>query len=853
MSEMRPEPRRTPRNGSPASNGAGGGPDGATGYGGADPHLPAPAPNGYDGPYGARVVVDPSRGGYGPSYAPGYGQPQQPEPEAPQMDVPAVLWRRRWIILGAGLIGLAVGFFLYQRATPLYQSVAQIYVQQNGPRVMGDSGLSGGSANYLNTQAELIRSTTVLNASVNRPGISALKTFDGVDNKVGLLSTMLTVDLGDNNDIMSVGVTAPDAQDAAQLANAVVEAYTDFTSSGKKKTADTVLAALQSARDVTTRRLEDLHAQKIAFSREHGLLVYDTGTGRSGNIVTAKLAELSGALTAAQLQTVEAKLRNEMLDAAGTDEAAQRQVLQMIAASAGPNGGPAGGSGNADLWSQVRQLKLDLRTMQFKYGEDYPDVVDLKRKIPLLEGEIKDLDAGDLQSQVAAIRTRYKAAQLKEGELQKAYDTQREQALDVNATSAEFDKLESDINGDEGFLASINEQIKRINVNEDAGGPSVTSIETARVAGVPVSPKLNKNLGGGLVGGLMLGLGLALLLDVADPRLRGIDEIGRLLELPVVGVIPKMKGKRSPSDRGLTVQHQPRGEAAEAYRNVRTVVFFELPTDPLAAPANGGNGGNGANGNGNGHHGLEGRELGRPAGARARTLLITSPTPGDGKTTMAANLSVAMAQSGRRVLLVDADCRRPTVHKIFEVADEVGLSTLIADDADPAVAVVASIAPNLDLLPCGPVPSNPSEMLNSGAFADLLDELARDYDMIVIDAPPVLPVADARILSARVDATLLVLRANKSSRKTAQHARDSLARVGGRVLGVAVNDVEIKKRRFGGYSEGYGYGGYGYAAHGYHDEGRADAAPGGSGAAPPPKPRRRPPKPAQPALPADEA
>ena len=805
MSEIRPESRRAPRSGTAAGDGA-------------DPHLPTraqsydsglrvpSAANGYDGPYGGRVVVEPGRSGGGAAA----------EPEAPQMDVLAVLWRRRWVILGLALLGLAAGFVVYQRATPLYRSIAQIYVQQSGPRIMGDSGLNATSQNYLNTQAELIRSTPVLSVAVSRTDVAQTPSMKGVDNKIGLLSSMLSVTIGDGSEMIYVAVTAPYADDAALLANRVVEAYQDFSQRGKQTTAVKVLEILQSQKEKTERELEDLHAQKLKFSRTNGLLVYDTGNGRSGNIVTAKLAELSNALTDAQLQTVEAKLRSEMLEAAGTDEQAQRQVLQMIGAGGGAGGG---GAGNADLWSQVRQLKLDLKTMQYKYGEDYPDVVALKRRIPLLEQEIGDLDASSLQSQLVGVKQQYQLAQLKERELQKAYDEQRKLALDVNATNAEFEKYDADIRAAEQFQASINDRIKQINVNEDAGGMNVTSIETARPNSVPVSPVQSKLLGTGLVGGLMVGLGLALLLDWADPRLRGVEEIGRMLDLPVLGVIPRIKGKLTAAERGLTVQHLPRGEAAEAYRNIRTVLFFELPAGPQVAPGANGNG-NG-NGNGTGHGPDEPRALGRKP--RARTLVVTSPTPGDGKTTMAANLAIAMAQSGRRVLLLDADCRKPMVHRTFGVAGEAGLSTLIADDAEPSTAVVASEVANLDLLPCGPVPSNPSEMLNSDAFAGLMDELSGMYDMIVIDSPPVLPVADARILAASADATLLVLRANKSSRKAAQHARDSLARVGGNLLGVAVNDVEIKKRRFGGYGAD-AYHGYGYYAHGYHSEERAAPA-----------------------------
>ena len=220
-----------------------------------------------------------------------------------------------------------------------------------------------------------------------------------------------------------------------------------------------------------------------------------------------------------------------------------------------------------------------------------------------------------------------------------------------------------------------------------------------------------------------------------------VEEIKQLLGLPVLGVVPHMVA-RTPVQRGMQLHLDPMSDVAEAYRTIRTAVYF-----------------------------------GVPAGI-TKTLLVTSPSPGDGKTTLVSNLAVAMAQAGNRVLLLDADFRKPAQHKIFELEKSTGLSSLLAGEVNLDSAIKRTEVNGLEVLPCGPIPANPSEILNSQMFADLLEQLSERYDHVLLDSPPVVPVTDARILAASCGATLLALRAEKTTRKTASYARDVLRGVG---------------------------------------------------------------------------
>ncbi len=239
-------------------------------------------------------------------------------------------------------------------------------------------------------------------------------------------------------------------------------------------------------------------------------------------------------------------------------------------------------------------------------------------------------------------------------------------------------------------------------------------------------------------------------------------------------------------ERGQKVHLKPKSIAAEAYRTVRTAIFFGVPK------------------------------------GKAKTILVTSPAPGNGKSTLASNLAITMAKAGQKTLIIDADFRKPMQHSIFEIDREKGLSSVLTGALTLNEAIEASHIDGLDILARGQEVPNPSEMLNSNAFMEILNDLLLRYDRLIIDSPPVTAVADRQILAAISDITLLVLRAEHSTRKLSQQTMDNLLSVGGYVLGAIVNDVSRKQGHYGYYS-GYGrygrYGGYGHYGHyGYYGE-----------------------------------
>jgi capsular exopolysaccharide synthesis family protein len=202
------------------------------------------------------------------------------------------------------------------------------------------------------------------------------------------------------------------------------------------------------------------------------------------------------------------------------------------------------------------------------------------------------------------------------------------------------------------------------------------------------------------------------------------------------------------------------------------------------------------------------------AGGKGHQVIqVTSPNPGDGKSTLTANLAVAIAQSGKRVVLVDCDFRKPRVHKIFGVSPDIGLASVIAGDAELGRAIQPSAVPGLSLLPCGPRPANPAELLTSNRFQEVLDGLKGMFDFVLVDTPPLLAVSDPAVVAPRVDGVLLTVRITRKTRPAAERAREILGALGANVIGVVVNDLQTGKHA-GGYGYGYRYSydyGYGYA------------------------------------------
>ncbi len=320
--------------------------------------------------------------------------------------------------------------------------------------------------------------------------------------------------------------------------------------------------------------------------------------------------------------------------------------------------------------------------------------------------------------------------------------------------------------------------------SSNSGANLITVVDPASPPALPASPRILLNTILAALVGLLLAIGVAFLLEYLDDSLKTADDVEVVVGLPTLGTIIKMRGDKARSEiYRLAAILYPRSPVAEAYRTLRTNVEFAAVDAPV------------------------------------RTLLVTSSIPGEGKTTTASNLAVVFAQAGRRTILVDADFRKPGVHRIFDLPNNHGLSSLLrTDETTIELVAQATEQDNLLVITTGPLPPNPAELLGSQRMRLILERLAADADLVIVDSPPLQAVTDAAILSSITDGTLFVIDAGRTRRGAVRSGREALAKADARTLGVALN--RLPERSMGGYYY-YDY----YGAYGVEAEGREGSQP----------------------------
>jgi len=687
----------------------------------------------------------------------------------------SVTWRSRWIVLLVTIVTIAAAFVYIRKTTPIYTSTSRIYVQQNGPRVLTETeeGVMTQSKNYLYTQAELLKSSPIFLAVFEDPSVRQTRTLARLDNPIVHLNKNLQVRVGRKDDIIDVSFDSPYPAEAAQIVNATVNAYLDFHATLKRSTSTEVLRILQFE---NVERLEELRKKRQAmlnFKKGNKALVFESG---QGNIVIGRLEKLSLELTNAQLATIESESNYESIKEMVSDPG---KLSRFVEAQQTKGAYLATGNQKATLNAQLDELELRYANRLRQVNADHPAAKALDIEITNLQAQLTDLDAEFAQAQLAVAEQQYLATKEKEEKIADYYADQCQQAYDLSKQIDYYAMLQSDWEQTKRLCDTLNDRIRELNVTEDVGALNVSVLEIARPPRDPSKPQKAKTIAIGAVIGLMLGCGLALLRDHLDQKFHSTGEISTTLDLSVLGLVPSMRARETNRDRAQKVHLDSLSHTAEAYRTIRTAVLFSTPKD------------------------------------KARTIVVTSPAPGDGKTTLASNLAIATAQAGQKTLLLDADFRNPKQHIMFGVKGRGGgFVDAFAGNMSVEEAILPTSVANLGLLPCGAELANASEVLGSDEFARFLERLMETYDRIIIDSPPVMPVTDAQVLAALCDMTLLVVRAGKSNKKICLRACEGLRNMNARLIGVVINDVSRKNDPYGHYSDYRGYSSYYSSSYG---------------------------------------
>jgi capsular exopolysaccharide synthesis family protein len=678
------------------------------------------------------------RDAYAPFADRGFSQPSAPSRSGPLK----VLWRQRIVIVAClALALLSTGLYLYF-ATPLYRSQAQLHVRPAGgvgqQLVNRDDPTRSQAPGAVSPfrEAEILTSTPILAATLGDPAIQELQTFADVESRFDYLKSHLKVEV-DSNELITVSFLCPVPQDAAKVVDSVVKSYTTFQTKKNRTPTDQVLERLTAeGKQLETARNEK-RDEVDAFTRKHGIIAGAKDGG--GDIQLERMKTLAAALTSAQVETLGAKNTYDQALRSIADDPEKLRAVKDIQAARGLT--PVTPEDEAMLRQELSQTQTKLEEMRQRYLPNHQIIRRLERRMAELG-----------IAYVAAMERRFLSAQQREGDLQKAFEAQQKLAAERSADLVQYTRLDQDLQAVQQKLVANDKLID--DARRQVAGSAAVEVDVMdqpRMASRPSVPDSRTVIPWGLGAGLLLGLCLAFARDRLDPHLHDTDEVKAVLGVPVIGTLPRMPENLAPAVRGQRVLLEPNSDVAEAYRALRTAINFGVPE------------------------------------GRAKTILIASPSAGDGKTTVASNLAIALAQGGKRVLLLDADLRQPAQHETFGVENHAGLVDILAHDLAPAEVAQKTLVPNLELIPAGPSPENPADLLNGPHFVELMDELADRYDHVVIDSPPVLAVTDARVIAASVDVTLLVLRADRADRRRSGAARDGLVGVGANLLGLVMN------------------------------------------------------------------
>lgn len=671
-----------------------------------------------------------------------------------------ILWRGWWLILLCSIISLGAAFLYLRTVTAEYESTSRILVEKPGLQVRTDMPQPVGSTsnNYLQTQASMITSREIVAAALRDPNVLTLPVLKNMESPVEAVIRTLSASVAKNSDIVSVTATSANPDDAAQIVNAVVRAYERWHETNKQLTTADVLGNLNTQLEKRYQELRAKRQQRMMFEQRNPKIVERGADG----LGSKTLDLLKQDFTAARVNTMEQESYYEGLEQFAAEP---EKLRQYVYSSRVATGAAADGQERTRLQNELFATRLQLEQLSAR-GGSMQQVTLLQSRQTELQEKIAQFDKDFVQNQIAVAKVFVDDARKREQQLKEGYEKELAEVQNVGLQYAEYVFVIAECQTIESMCDALLKQINSLDVNANFAGLKIHVLEKAVPALAPSSPQPLRILPLGLMLGLLAGAGLALLRDWRDQRVRSAEEITAILGVPVLGAVPSIPKRRLATRRLLL--SAPNSDASEAYRVIRTALFFGVPRE------------------------------------EARTILVTSPASLEGKTTLVTNLGIAMAQAGQKTLILDADLRRPMQHKAFAMnGHNEGLFDVLAGTIPLEQAIRRDVIPGLDLLASKQAIESPSELLSNSAFAGLLKSVAQKYDRVIVDAPPLGVAADAQVLAALCDVTVLVLRADYSTRRITQHARDLLLTVGARVAGVVVNDVSDKDNRYtshGAYS-----------------------------------------------------
>ncbi len=699
-----------------------------------------------------------------------------------------VILKRRWTILIFTLIVVTAVVTATYLKTPIYRADLTLQIDLEDIKIMQVGEVSPGETggwqaqDYYQTQYELLKSRSLAQRVINQLGLADLpppppsslaqfkqwltawlpKTDDekseppSADARIeGLISGFLgglTVEPVRNSRLVRLHYDSPDPKQAATILNTLAKSYISLNLERRFDATTYARKFLQERLQQVKVKLEESERGLVEFSRQEQIFT----VGDKGSIVGQNLEATNAALGEAEKRRVAAEaMYRQML---GTRGQGLSQVLDSKIIQ--------------DLKQSKAKLEAQYQDNLSIYKPAYPTMVQLRNQISQVDSMIGQ-EIGNIR---AAITASYEAAKAEEALLRTNLDRLKQEVLTQQDRSIQFNILRREVDTNRQLYDGLLQRFKEVGVAAGVGTNNISIVDEAKAPSFPYKPNLRLNTTLALVLGLLGGIGLAFLFEHLDDTFRKPEDLEKLLSQPVLGMIPMLKLERG-DDRAIALvgHDDPRSAFAEAYRSVRTALQFST------------------------------------ASGVPRLLAVTSAMPSEGKTTTSLSLAIQFAQAGKRTLLIEADLRKPSLHRALRLDNQTGLTNYLAGgEVHPADITQPTFIANLFVIPSGPLPPNPADLLSSGRMVELLTLAAEKFDQVVLDSPPVLGLADGLIVGNLCEGTLLAVEMGSTPRGYVQGAFKRLRGAQVHVLGTILTKLEARPGAYGYYRSYYYYYHTGY-------------------------------------------
>ncbi len=707
-----------------------------------------------------------------------------------------LLRKRRWTVLTVFFVLFTLVLLGTLKQKPIYLAQALLEIEKENPNILTVQELfqlETVSDTYLETQYKILRSDSLARRVIDQLRLDKLEEFNpGVSRRgetrpansgspqsfavgdadrdprayqavLARFRSRLTVEPVKRSRLVEISFESQDPELAAKVVNALAANHIEQSLEVRWEATQKASEWLSQQLLGLKARLEKSENDLQGYAQENGLLFLEGEKGVPENIVNERLRQLQEELTRAQAARYEKESLYRLVQAGDYGSlpgAAENKLLQ-------------------DLTVREAELQREKAQWVTTFTSDYPKVKQIQNQIDQIDMVL----ARERKRSAERIANDYVAAARRENLVRQAFEEQQKQANLIAGRSVQYSILKREVETNKQLYEGLLQRLKEAGVSAGLKASNVRIVDAAVPPKKPAKPNLLLNLALAVVMGLGLGVGAAFLQEHLDNSLKTSEDVERFLGLPALALIPSVEslnGRRSGAyglaDRGkLLASAIPRPESPLPVRWYR--IDAEAEHHSALAEA---------------FRGLRTSVLLSTADRPPRTLLVTSAQPGEGKTTISINLAISLTQLGRRVLLIDGDMRRPNIRKAFDFPDSLGVVSYLTGQRDWRAAVLPTGLANLDVLVCGPVPPNPAELLSSERMRKLLNEAKTEYDFVVLDSPPLLNVADSRILASLVEGVVLVVKGGATPRELAQRAHSHARSVGANVIGVVLNNLNMR-------------------------------------------------------------